>query len=41
MRELPHRIEIEEGHYIWCVNPPVSMSKSTSKEGADLKALDN
>jgi oligopeptide/dipeptide ABC transporter ATP-binding protein len=20
--ELPHRIKIEEGHYIWCVNPP-------------------
>jgi oligopeptide/dipeptide ABC transporter ATP-binding protein len=22
--ELPHRIKIEDGHYIWCVNPPVS-----------------
>ena len=21
--ELPHEIKIEEGHYIWCVNPPV------------------
>ncbi|MHA2392915.1 MAG: ABC transporter ATP-binding protein [Promethearchaeota archaeon] len=20
--ELPHKIKIEEGHYIWCVNPP-------------------
>jgi len=20
--DLPHRIKIEEGHYIWCVNPP-------------------
>jgi len=20
--ELPHKIRIEEGHYIWCVNPP-------------------
>jgi oligopeptide/dipeptide ABC transporter ATP-binding protein len=25
MSEIPHKIEIEEGHYIWCVNPPVSM----------------
>ena len=23
--ELPHKIEIEEGHYIWCNNPPKSM----------------
>jgi len=23
--ELPHEIKIEEGHYIWCVNPPTSM----------------
>ncbi|MFX0140655.1 MAG: ABC transporter ATP-binding protein [Candidatus Hodarchaeota archaeon] len=22
--ELPHKIKIEEGHYIWCVNPPIS-----------------
>ena len=21
--ETPHQIKIEEGHYIWCVNPPV------------------
>ncbi|MHA1192062.1 MAG: oligopeptide/dipeptide ABC transporter ATP-binding protein [Promethearchaeota archaeon] len=21
--DLPHEIKIEEGHYIWCVNPPV------------------
>ena len=20
--DLPHKIKIEEGHYIWCVNPP-------------------
>ncbi|NVM18735.1 MAG: ABC transporter ATP-binding protein [Candidatus Lokiarchaeota archaeon] len=20
--DLPHKIEIEDGHYIWCVNPP-------------------
>jgi len=25
--ELPHQIKIEDGHYIWCVNPPVSKSK--------------
>lgn len=27
MRVAPHPIKIEEGHYIWCVNPPVSMQK--------------
>lgn len=21
--EIPHKIEIEDGHYIWCVNPPI------------------
>jgi len=20
--EAPHQMKIEEGHYIWCVNPP-------------------
>ncbi|MFX0167696.1 MAG: ABC transporter ATP-binding protein [Candidatus Hodarchaeota archaeon] len=30
--ELPHKIEIEEGHYIWCVNPPISMNKSFSEQ---------
>ncbi len=24
--DLPHRIKIEEGHYIWCVNPPVGFT---------------
>ncbi|MFX0140373.1 MAG: ABC transporter ATP-binding protein [Candidatus Hodarchaeota archaeon] len=24
--ELPHKIKIDEGHYIWCVNPPVKKS---------------
>ncbi|MFX0010917.1 MAG: ABC transporter ATP-binding protein [Candidatus Hermodarchaeota archaeon] len=24
--ELPHKIKIEEGHYIWCVNPPVGFT---------------
>jgi len=23
--ELPHKIKIEEGHYIWCVNPPTGV----------------
>ena len=25
--ELPHKIKIEENHYIWCVNPPTSKSE--------------
>lgn len=24
--DLPHRIKIEEDHYIWCVNPPVGFT---------------
>jgi len=27
MHDLPHKIKIEEKHYIWCVNPPLSMQK--------------
>jgi oligopeptide/dipeptide ABC transporter ATP-binding protein len=23
--ELPHKIKIEDGHYIWCVNPPTGL----------------
>ncbi len=30
--DLPHKIKIEENHYIWCVNPPVSMGKSISEQ---------
>lgn len=43
MRETPHPIKIEEGHYIWCVNPPLSMQKEISSEPAkaDINALDN
>ncbi|MFW9874360.1 MAG: ABC transporter ATP-binding protein [Candidatus Thorarchaeota archaeon] len=43
MREAPHQIKIEEGHYIWCVNPPVSMQKSISLKQAksDINILDN
>jgi oligopeptide/dipeptide ABC transporter ATP-binding protein len=40
MRETPHRIKIGENHYIWCVNPPLSMRKSTLKE-SDIETLDN
>ncbi len=37
--ELPHQIKIEEGHYIWCVNPPVSKSKAgiNIKENATIE----
>jgi peptide/nickel transport system ATP-binding protein/oligopeptide transport system ATP-binding protein len=43
MREIPHKIEIEEGHYIWCVNPPVSMRKEISlgRADTDVNALEN
>ena len=30
--ELPHQIKIEEGHYIWCVNPPTGIK---DREGID------
>ena len=29
--ELPHKIKIEEGHYIWCINPPFSNKKDPIK----------
>jgi peptide/nickel transport system ATP-binding protein/oligopeptide transport system ATP-binding protein len=43
MRELPHKIEIEEGHHIYCVNPPLSMQKeiSVKQEGTNTEALNN
>jgi peptide/nickel transport system ATP-binding protein/oligopeptide transport system ATP-binding protein len=43
MRDTPHRIKIEEGHFIWCVNPPVSMQKeiSVGQGGASTEILDN
>jgi len=25
--ELPHKITIDDGHYIWCVNPPILKNK--------------
>jgi oligopeptide/dipeptide ABC transporter ATP-binding protein len=41
--KLPHKMKIEEGHYIWCVNPPVSMRSkiSVGKGGMDQETLDN
>ena len=41
MRETPHKIEIEEGHYIWCVNPPVWMQKKASEQESETLAYDN
>ena len=47
MREIPHKIKIEEGHYIWCVNPPVWMQKEMQKNismgeaGSKTEALGN
>jgi oligopeptide/dipeptide ABC transporter ATP-binding protein len=43
MRDTPHKIEIEEGHYIWCVNPPVSMQKEISigHNESDANVLEN
>lgn len=41
MSEAPHPIKIEEGHYIWCVNPPVSMQNKLSMERSETEALDN
>ncbi|MFW9896342.1 MAG: ABC transporter ATP-binding protein [Candidatus Thorarchaeota archaeon] len=41
MRELPHKIKIEEGHYIWCVNPPISMQKRASVEHGRSNILEN
>ena len=43
MRETPHRIEIEEDHYIWCLNPPVSMQGdiSLSSNESDTDVLEN
>ncbi|KKK60794.1 hypothetical protein LCGC14_3020830, partial [marine sediment metagenome] len=25
--DLPHKIKIEDGHFIWCVNPPILKNK--------------
>ncbi|MFX1480041.1 MAG: ABC transporter ATP-binding protein [Promethearchaeota archaeon] len=34
--ELPHRIKIEEGHYIWCVNPPISLQSEIQEPKESL-----
>lgn len=34
--ELPHKITIEEGHYIWCVNPPTSMQSEIQESKESL-----
>ena len=43
MHDTPHKIKIEEGHYIWCVNPPVWMQKQISVEQgrANTEVMDN
>ena len=40
MSVVPGPIKIEEGHYIWCVNPPVSMQNKLSMEQSETEALD-
>ncbi|MHA2280885.1 MAG: ABC transporter ATP-binding protein [Promethearchaeota archaeon] len=37
--EIPHKIKIEEGHFIWCNNPPTSMQSKNqeSKESFSLE----
>ena len=34
--ELPHKIKIEEDHYIWCVNPPKSMQSTIQESKENL-----
>ncbi|MFW9824809.1 MAG: ABC transporter ATP-binding protein [Candidatus Thorarchaeota archaeon] len=34
--DLPHKIKIEEGHYIWCVNPPIPMQSETQEPKESL-----
>ena len=43
MRKAPHKIKIGEDHYIWCVNPPVSMQGKVTlgQAGTKTEALDN
>jgi len=42
MHQTPHKIEIEEGHYIWCVNPPVWMQKKAlEQKESETLAYDN
>jgi len=34
--ETPHKIEIEEGHFIWCNNPPTSMQTQIQESEESL-----
>ncbi|MFX1457264.1 MAG: ABC transporter ATP-binding protein [Promethearchaeota archaeon] len=34
--ELPHKIKIEDGHYIWCNNPPTSMQSKIHESKESL-----
>ncbi|MFX1567509.1 MAG: ABC transporter ATP-binding protein [Promethearchaeota archaeon] len=34
--ELPHKIKIEDNHYIWCVNPPKSMQSTIQESNENL-----
>ena len=37
--ELPHEMKIEDGHYIWCVNPPIIKNEQISdfKESSTIE----
>jgi len=39
--ELPHKIKIEDGHYIWCVNPPtgVDIIEETDFDTNDVEEI--
>ncbi len=43
MRKTPHKIKIEDGHFIWCVNPPISMQAEIAlgHGESDVTTLDN
>ncbi|MFX1363823.1 MAG: ABC transporter ATP-binding protein [Promethearchaeota archaeon] len=36
--EIPHKIKIEDDHFIWCVNPPKSMQSTIQKSEESLSA---
>ncbi|MBA7546529.1 Vitamin B12 import ATP-binding protein BtuD [subsurface metagenome] len=39
MRETPHKIKIDDHHFIWCVNPPVWMQKKAALEQKESETL--
>ena len=42
MRKTPHKKTTEDGHYIWCVNPPVWMQKKAlEQKESETLAYDN